>query len=200
MAIRVLIVDDHNLVRQALRLLLESSEFTVCGEAADGKEALARVRALKPDVVLMDISMPGMDGLEASRQIAAANGPPVLALSTHADKSYVRRALEAGAVGYVLKLSSFDELSVAIKAAFRGEGFLSDKIEDLADVQDRLSPRERQVLKLVAEGKTSAQIALDMSVTVETVSTHRRNICRKLGVSGTADLAKLAVRDGLTTP
>lgn len=214
MKIRVLLVDDHRIMREGLRALLAGvPDINVVGEAPDGRTALNLVRTLSPDVVVMDVGMPELNGVEATRQILAANTRvKVIALSTYADKRYVHHMLEAGACGYVLKIAAHDELLRAVRAASLGKTYLSPEIA--GPVVERsthahpggevsayttLSAREREVLQLVAEGKTSGETAKQMHISVKTVETHRRNIIHKLGLHGTAELTKYAVREGLTS-
>jgi DNA-binding NarL/FixJ family response regulator len=214
MNIRVLLVDDHTMMRNGLRALFTSApEVEVVGEAGDGRAALDLVRTLLPEVVVMDVGMPELNGVETTRQIRA--GYPktkVIALSTYTDRRYVQHMLEAGACGYVLKIGAYEELLRAVRAAHLGRTYLSPEIA--GPVVDRsmhpsigekdsayssLGAREREVLQLVAEGKTSGEIAKEMHISIKTVETHRRNITQKLGLHGTAELTKYALREGLTS-
>lgn len=214
MNIRVVLVDDHRMIREGLSALLASEpDIEIVGEASDGREAVELARKLSPDVVVMDVGMPELNGIEATRRILADNkSVKVVALSTHTDPRYVHSMLEAGASGYVLKIGAHDELVRAVRAASVGKAYLSPEIT--ASVVDRstnpqpagepsafaaLGSREREVLQLVAEGKTSAEAAWAMHISVKTVETHRRNILHKLGLHGTAELTKYAVREGLTS-
>jgi DNA-binding NarL/FixJ family response regulator len=214
MMIRVLLVDDHQMMRDGLRgLLVGEPDIEVVGEASDGRIALDLVRTLSPDVVVMDIGMPDMNGVEATRRIHNEyERVKVVALSTHTDKRYVHHMLEAGACGYVLKIAAHDELLRAVRAASVGKTYLSPEIAGLVverststnpgkDVSaySTLGAREREVLQLVAEGKTSGETAKQMHISIKTVETHRRNIVQKLGLRGTAELTKYAVREGLTS-
>ncbi len=214
MRIRVLLVDDHQIMRQGLGALLAGvPDIEVVGEAADGRTALDLVRTLVPDVVVMDVGMPELNGVEATRQIRAEyEHVKVIALSTHTDRNYVKHMLEAGACGYVLKIAAHDELVRAVRAASLGRTHLSPKIAGSmgersthadagsnVSVYSSLSAREREVLQLVAEGKTSAETAKQMHISLKTVETHRRNIVIKLGLHGTAELTKYAIREGLTS-
>lgn len=214
MTIRVLLVDDHQMMRQGLRALLSAeTDIEIAGEAADGRTALDLVRTLLPDVVVMDIGMPELNGIEATRQIRTQHPKVrVVALSTHTDKRYVHHMLAAGACGYVLKIAAHGELVRAVRAASLGRTYLSAEIagsvverstraHDGGDVSaySTLGAREREVLQLVAEGKTSAETAKEMHISVKTVETHRRNIAQKLGLRGTAELTKYAIREGLTS-
>ena len=213
-SVRVLLVDDHRMMREGLCSLLASvPDIKVVGEASDGRTALDLVRTLAPDVVVMDIGMPELNGVEATRQIRTEHPRvKVIALSTHADQSYVHHILEAGASGYVLKIGAHDELLRAVRAASLGRTYLSPEIA--GSVVERstqphtggevsafstLGAREREVLQLVAEGKTSAETAKEMHISIKTVETHRRNIAQKLRLHGTAELTKYAVREGLTS-
>jgi DNA-binding NarL/FixJ family response regulator len=214
MKIKVLLVDDHQMLRQGLRsLLAEAADIEVVGEADDGRTALGLVRTLLPHVVVMDIGMPGLNGIESTRAIRAAYPKvKVIALSTHADKRYVHHMLEAGASGYVLKIGAHEDLLRAVRAASVGKTYLSPEIAGLvverstsphtgADVNaySALGAREREVLQLVAEGLTSSETAKKMHISRKTVETHRRNIVMKLGLHGTAELTKYAIREGLTS-
>ena len=214
MSVRVLLVDDHRMMREGLRVLLAGApDIEVVGEASDGRTALDLVRTNTPDVVVMDVGMPEMNGVEATRRIRAENeGVKVIALSTHRDKSYVHHMLEAGACGYVLKIGAHGELLQAVRAASQGRTYLSQEIAGLVversththtqgevSAYSTLGAREREVLQLVAEGKTSAETARQMHISIKTVETHRRNIAQKLGLHGTAELTKYAVREGLTS-
>jgi two-component system NarL family response regulator len=214
MGIRVLLVDDHQILRDGLRALLSGeSGVEVVGEAPDGRAALERVGSLAPDVVVMDIVMPELNGIEATRRIVAGCARVrVVALSMCSDDTHVRRMLDAGATGYVPKSAAHDELVRAIRAAGVGRAYLSPLVtaavverathpvvgRDVAS-DARLGRREREVLQLVAEGRTSAETARTLHISVKTVETHRRNISRKLELHGTAELTKYAVREGLTS-
>ncbi len=214
MTIRVLLVDDHKLVREGIESMLEGvTDIVVVGGASDGRTALDLVRTLKPDVVVMDVGMTEMNGIEATRSIRAAfPDVRVVALSTHTDQRYVLHMLDAGACAYVLKIGAHEELLRAIRAASRGQTHLSPEVagfvvarskapEDGAgrSVYSTLGAREREVLQLVAEGKTSAEAARHMHLSIKTIETHRRNIVQKLGLHGTAELTKYAIREGLTS-
>jgi DNA-binding NarL/FixJ family response regulator len=210
----VLLVDDHKMMREGLGALLAGQpDIEVVGEAADGRTALDLVRTLSPDVVVMDVGMPELNGIEATRRIRAEHERvKVIALSTHTDKRYVHHMLEAGACGYVLKIAAHEELLRAVRAASLGKTYLSPEIAGLV-VERSTSPhsggdvtaystlgaREREVLQLVAEGKSSKDIAKEMHISIKTVETHRRNIVQKLGMHGTAELTKYAVREGLSS-
>ena len=214
MTIRLVLVDDHELMRQGLRALVDGQkDVEVVGEANDGRTALALVRSLSPDVVVMDVAMKDMNGIEATRQIRAeCPDVKVIGLSSHADARYVRAMLEAGACGYVLKANAYDDLHRAIEAARRGKSYLCPDVTEAiiggsmnapthtaAFSGGSLSPREREVLQLLAEGRTSPEIAKRLFVATTTVETHRRNIMRKLDIHSVADLTKYAIREGLTS-
>ena len=212
-SIRVLLVDDHVLVREGIRSLLQlHSDIDVVGEASDGREAIQRTHELTPDVVVMDISMPSMGGIEATRQILKENSTArIVILSRHDNLSYARSLLAAGASGYVPKKAVSTELAAAIRAVYAGDVFLHPSIaravaEDyiqLARSQhkigayERLTGREKEILMLIAEGHSSHQIADELYLTVKTVLNHRRNIMEKLGVDNPAQLIKYAIKMGL---
>ena len=210
MSIRVLLVDDHQIMREGLRALLERAPgIAIVGDAADGRTALDLVKRLSPDVVVMDVGMRDLNGIEATRQVKAENERvKVVALSAHADKRYVLHMLDAGASGYVLKITAHEELVRAVLAVHAGKTYLCPEIaghvvargkDSEASAYSVLGPRERQVLQLVAEGKSSGEAARAMNISVKTVEAHRRNIAEKLGLHGTAELTKYAVREGLTS-
>ncbi|MBI4788389.1 MAG: response regulator transcription factor [Chloroflexi bacterium] len=211
--IRVLIVEDHHLVRQGIRALLEKAEdMQVVGEARDGQEAVELAERLTPDVVVMDLSMPRLNGNQAAERIRALRLPSqVVILSMYSDEMLVRQALRSGAKGYLLKHSVTEELLLAVRAACRGETFLSSAVSGQivanvltppgaateAEPFDRLSAREQQVLKLVAEGRTNNAIAQIMNVSVKTVEKHRSSLMQKLDVHDMAGLIKIAMKHGL---
>jgi two-component system response regulator NreC len=210
---RLLIADNHTLFLQGLRGLVEQqSDFEVVGEASDGREAVQRTRELRPDVVLMDVVMPGLNGFDATRMIRQETpGTRVLALSMHVDKRYVLGMLDAGASGYVPKDASFDEVARAIRAVAAGQGYLAPSIAGLVvegyahrktaspATTSALSQREREVLQLLAEGSTPRQIARRLHISVKTVETHRRNLLGKLELETVADLVRYAIREGITS-
>lgn len=205
--IRVLLCDDHPVVRQGLRTYLESrSGMTVAGEAADGEEAVRKARHLHPDVVLMDLVMPGIGGVEAIRQIRElAHPPPVIVLTSFSGDDQVLPAVRAGASGYLLKDAEPTELEVAIRAVHRGEALLHPQVtatllREVArpdPVAETLTPREREVLRLLAQGLTNRAIARELTVAEKTVKAHVSNLLAKLGVEDRTQAALYAVRHGL---
>ncbi len=214
MSTRILIADDHQMMREGLRAILEKNEnIEVIGEASDGRTAVAMARSLRPDVVAMDISMPDLNGVEATRQIKAENpAVKVIALSRHSDRRYVLRMLEAGASGYVLKSGAYEELRRAVEAVRSGNSYLSPRITGLvieAHLRPAsqpepahapsLGPRELEIVQLLAEGHTSPQIARKLHISTRTVESHRRNIMKKLNLHSIAEITKYAIREGLTS-
>jgi DNA-binding NarL/FixJ family response regulator len=232
-AIRILLADDHTVIRQGLRLLLEREGFQVVGEAADGNQAISAAEATHPDVVVLDLAMPRLNGIEAARQINVVvldlamprlNGieaarqinaklptAAIVILSMHADESYLLQALKAGARAYLLKDSADADLIAAIRAVREGKGFFSpaisrlladDYVRQLRDrgVQDSyelLSPREREVLQLLAEGKSNKEVATLLNLSLSTVETHRSKIMQKLNLHSAPELVLYAVRKGV---
>lgn len=214
MSIRILLADDHKIVRDGLRSLLEKEEgMEVIAEADTGRAAVRLAALLAPEVVLMDIAMPELNGIESARQIiAAVPGCKVIALSMHADKRYVMEMLKAGASGYLLKDSAFEELAHAIRTALDNRTYLSPQVSELVigdyvqqlqkgngSAFSVLSPREREVLQLLAEGNSTAQIAVGLHVSVKTVETYRQHIMEKLNIRNIAELTKYAIREGITS-
>jgi len=211
--IRVLLADDHKLIRSGLRLVIEQqSDLAVVGEADDGRQAVDMVRSLRPDAVVMDIGMPNLNGIEACYQITQSNpNVAVVMLSMHNDESYVLRALKAGARAYLLKDSAEADLVRAIRAAAEGKSFFSPAVgkvllEDYVrklqrtgaeDSYDLLTPREREILQLVAEGKSNKDVANLLNLSVYTVETHRSNIMGKLKLRSVPELILYAVRKGI---
>ena len=205
----VVIADDHRMLRDGLRALLERNGFEVVGEAEDGRSAVKLAKLLQPDLVITDIGMPDLNGVEAARQICAeAPCSRVLALSMHNESHFVLGILEAGASGYLLKDSAFEELSLAITALLKDQIYLSPAITGLVlsrlgskaeSPQTVLSKREQEVLQLIAEGKTTKQIAATLYVSVKTAETHRKQIMDKLNIHSVAGLTKYAIREGLTS-
>jgi DNA-binding NarL/FixJ family response regulator len=208
--IKVLLVDDHAIMRDGIRALLSlNSDIEIVGEASEGKEAVARSQELAPDVIVMDIAMPGMDGLEATRRIVKQSPRTrILILTQHDDNQYVLSAIKAGAAGYLPKRALGSELVSAIRAVNRGDSFLHPSataalINDYrqqareGDSYDQLTPREREILKLIAEGHTSREIADSLFISLKTVMGHRSKIMEKLGLHNRTDLIKYAMRKGL---
>lgn len=211
--IRLLLADDHAVVRSGLRLLLEAQpDLVIVGEAENGEEAIRRTAELEPDVVLMDIEMPGMNGIEAARRIKAQSpATSVLALTMYEDDQYFFEMLRAGASGYVPKRAAPDELATAIRAVSRGEVFLHPSlagrlvqdylqrrdVEEQETAADDLTPREQEVLTLIAQGLSNNEIADQLVISAKTVDRHRENIMRKLNLHNRVDLVKYALRKGL---
>lgn len=211
--IRILLADDHNVMRRGLRLLLESQpEFSVTGEAADGRQAVDQAVATKPDVVVMDIAMPQLSGTDAAQRIKESlPATAIVILSMHSDEGYVLRALKAGAKGYILKDSAEGDLIQAIKAVADGKAFFSPEIsrmlvEDyvreirtrgVEDSYELLTTREREILHMLAEGDSNKDIAGLLNLSLFTVETHRRNLQEKLNLHSVAELILYAVRKGL---
>ena len=214
--IRVLIADDHTLVRDGIRALLALAlDIEVVGEAANGKEAVEKARELAPDVVLMDLAMPVVTGLEATRRICRESpGTKVLALTQYDDSEYVIPVVEAGARGFVTKMSAFSELTAAIQAVYRGESYLSPSaaavlVEERQQRADlgvgndpyrQLTDREREILKLVVEGHTAREIAEILVVSPKTVEWHKSNLMSKLNIHNMADLVRFAIRKAVIPP
>jgi two-component system response regulator NreC len=214
MSIRIIVADDHRIVRNGLRTLLNSEpDIEVIAEAENGRKTIQLTRELSPDVVVMDITMPDLNGIEATRQILAEFPQvKIIALSMHNHEQFVTGMFMAGASGYLLKDCSVDELAAAIRAAAKGEVYLSPGVANMViknyvrqlkesekSMPPILTPRESEVLQLVSEGKTSKEIASLMYISVKTVDTHRRHIMDKLAVSSIAELTKYAIRAGLTS-
>ena len=212
---RILLVDDHRLMREGLRALLEREGMLVVGEADSGRGILKAVEELRPDALIMDVSMPELNGIDATRQIVStAPWVRVVGLSMNADRRFVAAMFDAGASAYVLKTSAADELVQAIREVLAGRRYLSAKLTQTmpgwADSPEppprtpgplgkTLTVREREVLQLVAEGNSSKEVAAKLDVAVPTVETHRRQIMDKLGLHSIAELTKYAIREGLTS-
>lgn len=212
MNIRVLLADDHAVVRDGLRALLDlQKDISVIGNATDGRQAVSEVERLRPDVVVMDIAMPELNGIEATQRICKARpGIKVLILSMHATAEYIYRALRAGAQGYLLKESAAVEVVDAVRELYAGRRYFSHKISDmlvndylheprLVSPLESLSFREREILQLIVEGKTSAEVATQLSLSVKTVETYRSRLMHKLGIGDLPSLVKFAIQHGLTT-
>jgi DNA-binding NarL/FixJ family response regulator len=207
--IRILLADDHALVRAGMKSLVESTEaFEVVGEASNGREAVRLARTLEPDVALLDIAMPELNGLDAARRLAAeCPQVRVLILSMHTDPGYVREALQAGTAGYLLKEASVEELELAIRAALRGERYLDPRVsKQVIDGYVRgldapegkaLTPRQREILQLIAEGRSTREIAERLHLSVKTVEAHRAQIMDRLDIRDVAGLTRYAIRIGL---
>lgn len=197
--LRVLIVDDHRIVRTGVRLLLERAESVdVVGEAHNGREALVLAKKLRPDVVVMDLAMPRLNGLEALRRVKRRVGCRTVALTMHSEPAFVTQALGAGASGYVLKSDPPEMLVEAVRKAARGETFLSPGL-DLEAIEkpppiSQLTSRQREVLQLIAEGRSTRQISAELNISIKTVETHRANLMHRLNVSTTPDLVRFAIR------
>lgn len=214
MSIRVMLVDDHRIMRDGLRSLLQNEEgIEVVGEAADGREAVTLAGELLPDVIVMDLTMPGMSGTEATAEIMAAMpDTKVLALSMVLDRGCVVEALKAGGAGYILKECAVGELVTAIRAVASGAPYLCDQItslimKDFSRSEDEkaedkaalLSKRESEVLRMVADGKSTKEIAFTLGVSIKTVEVQRHSIMKKLNLFSVAELTKFAIREGLTS-
>ena len=211
--IRILLADDHTVMRNGLRLLLERQpNLTVVGEASDGRETVRAAESVSPDVVVMDIAMPNLNGIEAARQITAARPETaIVILSMHSDESYVIRALKAGARAYLLKDSAEGDLIAAIHAISEGKSFFSPAIsrilvedymrkleqQHVEDTYELLTAREREILQLLAEGKTNKEVASMLNLSVYTVETHRTHILQKLDLHNVPELILYAVRKGI---
>lgn len=214
MRIRIVVADDHNLVREGLTALLaREPSFEMVGQAEDGHDAVRRVRELLPDVLLTDLNMPGLNGIETIRHVRADH-PHVKALcvSMHNDSRMVMEVIDAGAAGYVLKDAGFDELNQAIHKVMAGHVYLSPELVSIVVQAARhrraepggphahgLTPREREMVQLLSEGHSTARIAQRLNVSVKTVASHRENILRKLSIHSIAELTRYAIREGLSS-
>lgn len=213
MVIKIMLVDDHKIIRDGLRSLIEKQrDMEVVAEAADGQNAVKIARKIQPHICILDIGMPELNGIEATRQIVKLpHKPKVIGLSMHSDRRYVAQMLKAGAAGYILKNSAFGELAQAITTVMKGEVYLSPAVaETVVDDHRRvvkhdensvyvlLSKREREVLRQIAEGRSTKDIASALDISVKTVETHRRQIMEKLKLRSVAELTKYAVKEGVT--
>lgn len=211
---KIMIVDDHGIVRQGLKSLIQNSlNMEVVAEAEDGIEAVRLAKQFTPDIIIMDVTMPNLNGVEATRQILKDHPKiRIVALSMHPEKHIVKEILEAGASAYVLKSYLFDELSRALEAVSSSQRYLSPRITDVVlddyvrrqgtdkpEAVARLSSRDRQIIQMLAEGRTIKQIAITLHISPKTADANRRKIMSKLGVSNMADLVKYAVREGITS-
>lgn len=214
MSIRVVLADDHRIIREGIRNLLDREQgIDVVGEASDGHEVIQKNRELQPDVLVMDITMPNLNGIDATRKIIKQNPETrIIALSMHSDHHFVAEMLQAGATAYLLKDCVYDELVQAIQLVHQGKTYLSPEVASLlvkdyrSQVQqtttskgDTLSPREREVLQLMAEGNSTKEIADKLFLSVKTIEAHRSQIMRKLDIHNIAELTKYAIREGLTS-
>ncbi|MDD3844720.1 MAG: response regulator transcription factor [Syntrophorhabdaceae bacterium] len=215
MKIRIVVADDHKIMREGLKALIEKQlDMEVAAEAQDGVTATKLARKLLPHIVIMDIGMPEMNGIDATRQIVAENkGVKIIALSMHSDRRFVLEMLKAGASGYLLKDSAFEELVSAVHTVMTGQSYLSPRITDIVVKEylhnlpgndqptafSILTRREREVLQLLAEGKTTKQIACTLNLSAKTVESHRQQIMDKLQTRSVAELTKYAIREGITS-
>jgi DNA-binding NarL/FixJ family response regulator len=211
---RILLADDHAMLRAGVRSLLETMPgYAVAGEARDGLTTLKLVRELHPDLLLLDLSLPELNGLGVLSRLQGQSGAPrVVILSMHSGPEYVARALNAGAAGYLLKESAFEELALALDAAFAGRTYISQKLDGEvvqrfrsqlqggSDALDVLTPRQRQILQMIAEGSGTREIADRLHVSVKTVEAHRAQIMDRLGIHDVAGLVRFAIRAGLVAP
>jgi DNA-binding NarL/FixJ family response regulator len=206
--IRILLADDHSLVRRGFAMILAAQpDMQIAGEAGNGREAVELAQKIKPDVVIMDVTMPELNGVEATRRlIELSPRSRVLALSMHKDAVYVREILRAGARGYLLKDSADADLLAAVRAVAKGEGYLSPGVSEavlsdyrrhVTDPLDLLTSREREVLQSIAEGKTNKEIATALNLSVYTIEAHRGRVMEKLNLHSTGELVRFAVRSGL---
>ena len=218
MAVRILVADDHEIVRQGLRALLEAQPgWQVVAEAIDGREALDKAKRLRPDVVVLDVSMPNLNGLEATRQIRKAlPETEVLILTMHDSEQLVREVLEAGARGYVLKSDAGRELVTAVESVRQSKPYFTSRVSEIvldgylhagersdafnAPRTVRLSPREREIVQLLAEGKSNKEVAVALHISVKTAETHRTNLMRKLDLHSISELVRYAIRNKMVEP
>ena len=214
MKTRILLVDDHKILREGIRSLVkEYDDMEVVGEASDGKEAIRMTQELSPHIVILDISMPDMNGIDAARRIhKEAPNTKIIALSMHYDKQFISEMFKAGASGYLIKDTAFDELEHAVRVVMDGKTYINPQVASLVveSLVSQMTPsgpssfsmlteREREVLQLIAEGKSTRQIASELSVSAKTVESHRRQVMGKLNIRNVAELTKYAIREGLTS-
>lgn len=212
MSTKIMIVDEHKILREGLSTLISKQpDMEIIGEATDGREALELVAKLSPDLILMDVTMPNLNGIEATRKIKSKNADiEIIALSLHSDRRYVLGMIDAGASGYLLKECAFDELVRAINIVMNGKKYLSPQIsnilieeyakktsQDKLSIYLKLTPRETEILQLIAEGKNTKEISNRLNISIKTVETHRRHIKKKLNANSIADLTKIAIKEGL---
>lgn len=207
---RIVVADDHDVVRRGVKSLLESQPgWQVCGEASNGRDVVALATRLKPDVVVVDLSMPELNGLEAVRQLTRLEPrPAVVVFSMHDAEQMVRDVLRAGALGYVLKSEAAQHLVAAVAAARSGKPYFSGPIArtvldgflKVEQTEDRLTPREREIIQLVAEGRSNKEIAQRLGISVKTVETHRAALMRKLGLRDVTDVVRYAIRNHIIEP
>ena len=213
MGARIILADDHKLFREGLRALLDNhSTVEIVGEASNGREVLKLARELSPNIIIMDLSMPELNGVETARKLVTKDpNIKIIALSVHSDRLFVNSALEVGVKGYILKENAFEQLAQAIKTVLSGETYFCPKVASivregylvsLKDVKSRtsiLTLREREVVQLIAEGRSTKRIAFDLKVSAKTIETHRQHVMKKLNIHSVAELTKYAIREGLTS-
>jgi DNA-binding NarL/FixJ family response regulator len=213
--LRIFVVDDHDLIRRGVKTLLEThADWEVCGEARTGVEAVSKAEKLKPDVAILDISMPDLNGLEATKRIRKVSPQTeILILSAHFSDQLVREIVEAGARGYIMKSDSGRDLIIAVEALAKHQPFFApqitevilnsvagNRLEDMQPTRDTLTSREREIVQLLAEGKSSKEVATSLNISVKTAETHRANVMRKLELHTVADLVRYAVRNKIIEP
>ncbi len=214
MSIKIIIVDEHKILREGLSTLISKQpNMEIIGEATDGREALEITKKLSPDLILMDVTMPNLNGIEATRKIKSKNPDiEIIALSLHSDRRYVLGMIDAGASGYLLKECAFEELVRAINTVMAKKKYLSPGISDILieeyvkkttqdkpTIYSKLTPREIEILQLIAEGKNTKEISNRLFISIKTVETHRRHIKKKLKSNSVAELTKIAIKEGLTS-